>query len=136
MEEEGYVYLSAAGDLLYRAWKEQSRVEEAAWPEPSANSPDEKIGLSDEEHHRPKGWRRCVKELADCPYVDYIRYDGKGPKAPCTSRIISHVPESGRFHIVYSDDTYALPMIVETTARGEGQMDLVEGRLKEILRGQ
>mgnify|MGYP005858004931 CR=1 FL=1 len=75
---DGYTYLSAAGDLLYKAAAERlSMAPRAVWPDPDPKPPQDKNHLSKEKHHRPTGWERFVERLCAIDCVTSVRYDAK-----------------------------------------------------------
>ena len=118
---DGCSYLNAAGDLLFRVAKELGpRV---TWPAAVASPPDEKNGLSDVEHHRPKGWRDFVHSLCEIPYVSRVSYDASaygGEKV----KILNST--KGDIAVRYGPTGEELPLRVETSAREESQTELVK----------
>ncbi len=131
MEDDGngYTYLSAAGDLLYRGAAERlSMGPRVLWPEADPRPPREKNHLSGVEHHRPTGWERYVDRLCAIDCVTSVRYDAQalGSKAKVMDAT------KGVIGVCYGDRENALPLRVETTARGEAQTELVAGYLKNL----
>jgi putative CRISPR-associated protein (TIGR02619 family) len=127
---EGYTFLSAAGDLLYKAAK-QSRATEprATWPEPDPRPPDEKNHLAAVEHHRPPGWERFVDRLCRIDCVSSVRYDRAARGGP---RIGVLDPGSGAIALRFGPAGNELPLRVETTARGQAQCELVAQYLARL----
>jgi putative CRISPR-associated protein (TIGR02619 family) len=118
--EDGNTYLTVAGTLLWRAAsKSRPRVE---WPPADARPPAEKNGLSGIEHERPKGWESFVRRLCSIDCVRWVRFD---PKAGGGARVRIADPEQGHIFVFYRHGDQALPLRVETTARGEAQTQLV-----------
>jgi len=121
--DDGCTYLSSAGYMLYRTAmdKLQSRPR-AKWPDPDPKPPSEKNKVSSTEHHRPAGWEQFVRSLCEIDCVTMVRYEGmtwSGPKV----RIID--PSKGEIAVLFSKGDLSLPLLVCTTARGEGQTQLV-----------
>ncbi|MCS6775415.1 MAG: putative CRISPR-associated protein [Chloroherpetonaceae bacterium] len=134
-EEEGYVLLSAAGELLYRAYQERHGVPApAAWPPNSLRNPADKNRVSSEEHHRPPGWREFVDFLIRQAWVEEVRYDGTGPRGPGQTRIYREGPEVPVIGVVYCRDDRALPLCVTTTARDAAERAVVLEWLRRELR--
>lgn len=134
-EEEGYVLLSAAGELLYRAYQERyGAPAPAAWPPASSRNPAEKNRVSSEEHHRPEGWREFVDFLTRQSWVEEVRYDGTGPKGPGRTRIYRDGPGENVLGVVYCRGDRALPLCVTTTARDAAERAVVQEWLRRELR--
>jgi putative CRISPR-associated protein (TIGR02619 family) len=128
----GYTYLSAAGDLLYKAAQQRSSTKPGAtWPNPDARPPGQKSHVSGVGHHRPRGWEQFVDRLCQIDCVSSVRYDvaAKGP-----SRVRVLEPERGALAVVFGPAGRELPLCVETTARGEAQCELVAGYLRTLVR--
>ncbi len=123
--QDGNSYLSAAGDLLYKAYKRSGNVPRAIWPKSSEKSPEEKIQLSGDEHSRPKNWEKIVDNISRIDCVEYIRYDGSAPSKTRNAGVYKTDPEKGEIYAAYKNDDKVLPMVIGTTARGEEQCQLV-----------
>ena len=129
-DADGHTYLNAAGDLLYRAAVERlADRPRAIWPAGVALPPSEKNGLSGMEHHRPKGWERFVDRLCVIDCVRRVSYD---PIAHSGASVKVLEAESGTLAVRFGSADRALPLRVETTARGENQTELVA----EYIRGR
>jgi putative CRISPR-associated protein (TIGR02619 family) len=127
---DGYTYLTAAGDLLFKAARErQSTSPCATWPRADPRPPDQKDLLSSTEHHRPDGWRRFVERLCEIGYVTAVRYDAGSADGPQV-RIID--VDRGVFAVRFGNRGEELPLRVETTARGEAQCELVASYLRTL----
>lgn len=130
--DDGCTYLSAAGDLLYKAAKEKlSMGPQAPWPSADPRPAKEKWGLSEVEHHRPKGWEGLVERLCAIDCVTWVQYD---PRASGGPRVKVMDAAKGVIGICYGDQGNLLPLRVETTARGEAQTERVVGYLKRIIK--
>ncbi|NLI82937.1 MAG: putative CRISPR-associated protein [Deltaproteobacteria bacterium] len=128
--DDGCTYLSAAGDLLYRVAKEQRSLgPRAVWPQADPRPPQEKNCLSGVEHHRPSGWERFVKRLCAVDSVTSVHYD---PKARGGARVTIIDGQNGILGVCYSEQGNALPLRVETTARGQAQIELVADYLRQL----
>jgi len=130
-DEEGYTYLSPAGDLLYQAAKERLAAgEPPTWPDPDdSRLPSEKNHLSGVCHERPKGWERVVERLCAIAFVQAVRYD---PTRYGGGRVHIVDASTGTFGFRYTSGDKTLPLRVETTARGQAQCELVAGYLRRI----
>ncbi len=131
---DGCAYLTASGNLLYAAYRATAGAPAAAWPPTCPRMPAEKNGISREEHKRPAGWERALQELLECQYVTFVRYRRGGARTTGGSRITGRDAAAGILHVAYVADDRSLPLSVETTARGEAQLDLVERLVERILR--
>jgi hypothetical protein len=121
--EDGNTYLTAAGDLLFKAARERSENgPRANWPEADARPPNEKNKVSSVEHHRPPGWERFVERLCAISYVGLVRYDAA---AHGGKRVKILDANSGVIGLRFGPADNALPLRIETTARGEAQSCLV-----------
>lgn len=122
-DRDGYTYLTAAGNLLFRVAMEKIEAgPRAEWPFPDPRSPQEKNKMSSIGHHRPPGWERFVERLCAIDCVSAVRFEKcswKGPKV----RLLD--PRAGEIAVRYGDEDKWLTMSVSTTARGEAQTSLV-----------
>ena len=118
---DGYSYLNAAGDLLFRVAKELGP--RATWPAAVASPPDEKNRLSNVEHHRPKGWDNFVKRLCQIDCVIRVSYDPAAFGGTVTKVLDS---ANGVIAVRYGSRGEELPLRVETSARGTSQTELVQ----------
>ncbi|HXK58579.1 MAG TPA: putative CRISPR-associated protein [Acidobacteriota bacterium] len=126
---DGYTYLSAAGDLLYKvAQSRLSMGRVVSWPEPVPTPPREKNHVSSVEHHRAVGWDRFVERLCAIDCVASVRYDAQA----LGSRAKILDAANGVIGICYGSGGKELPLRVETTARGEAQTNLVFDYLKTL----
>lgn len=127
---DGNTYLNAAGDLLYCAAKEQlSNRPKAKWPDGVALPPSDKNGVSDVEHHRPKGWERFVNRLCEIDCVKRVDYDVAAYGGSAVKILDA---KSGTLAVRYGSSDLFLPLRVETTASSEDQIELVA----EYIRGR
>lgn len=126
---DGYTYLSAAGDLLYKVAKERlSMRPRAIWPDADAKPPQEKNQVSKVEHHRSSGWQRFVERLCAIDCVTSVRYDAQALGA----RVKVMDGAKGVIGVCFGDPGRELPLRVETTARGEAQTELVAAYLQNL----
>jgi len=133
--DDGYAYLSAAGDLLFRAYCDRSqRIPRTMWPIASERTPEQKNGLSGVEHTRPSGWEHMVDLLCRIDCVERVRYDGSAPAAARRPGIQDVGVDTGTVRVVYERGGRRLPLVIETTARGQAQcqllVDYIARRLK------
>lgn len=124
-DQDGNSYLSAAGDLLYKAYKQARNSPRANWPKNSDKSSQEKVQISGVEHTRPKNWEKVVDEISRIDCVEYIRYDGSAQLRKRNAGVYKTVPEKGEIYVAYKNDDRVFPMVIGTTARGEEQCQLV-----------
>lgn len=129
--EDGFSYLNAAGNLLFKAAKEQFNLKPPLmWPEPVMHQPHEKDKISSEEHHRPRGWKRFVDQLCRISWVSQVRYD-KSILGNAKVKVVDAA--NGTIGAQYSVDDKVLPLRVETTAQGEDQTKLVSDYIHHLL---
>ena len=130
--DDGNTYLNAAGDLLFRAARERLAAgPRVRWPDPVARPPDEKDGVSGTEHHRPRGWERFVRRLCEIDCVSRVRYDAAAHGGPSVKVLDAH---TGAVGVVFGPPDAALPLRVETTARGAAQAELVADYIRRQVR--
>jgi putative CRISPR-associated protein (TIGR02619 family) len=119
--EDGNTYLSAAGELLFKAAKAREGTEPPTWPPNSARLPEDKDEVSKVAHHRPAGWEKVVQRLCALACVEQVRYDNQAR----SHRKVQILDEaSGVLGVRFGDDP-PLPLRVETTAKGREQCTLV-----------
>lgn len=128
-DDDGYAYLDAAGDLMWHAAAEAIvAAPRAVWPPADPRPPADKSGVSLVAHHRPKGWEAFVNRLCGIDCVRRVLYD----TAAHGSQYIRVLDaDQGDIGIVFGT-TNALPLRVQTTARGQAQTELVAGYLKKL----
>lgn len=127
----GYTFLSAAGNLMYKVAKEQHALgPRVTWPPAYPEPADKKNQVSKEEHHRPNGWERFVRRICEIDCVQLVRYDAEAHSARRTK--VLDAP-NGVIGVVFGHgESNALPLRVETTARGEAQCAAVEEYLRRL----
>lgn len=129
---DGHTYLSAAGDLLHKVAQQRLAMgPRATWPPADPRPPEQKNLLSRDAHHRPKDWERFLRRICEIDAVRVVRYDGQmlgGPRV----RIL----EAGRgiIGLRYEAGDQALPLVIETTAQGQQQCELVADYLRKLSR--
>ncbi|HIC85623.1 MAG TPA: putative CRISPR-associated protein [Desulfobacterales bacterium] len=128
---DGFTYLNAAGNLLFKAAKARDVITSprARWPEPDPRPPSEKNQISNVGHHRPKGWERFVERLCAIDWVKGVRYDEAAYGGPRV-KIINE--EDGILGVRYGEVGKELPLRIETSARGKAQCELVLGYLRGL----
>jgi hypothetical protein len=127
---DGYTYLSAAGDLLYKTANEWlSMGPRADWPAADPRSPAEKNHVSTVEHHRPPGWERFVERRCHIDCVTLVRYDKTARSGP---RVQIIDEKAGVLGVRWGDPGLELPLRVETTARGKAQTEHVAGYFRDL----
>jgi len=127
-DDEGHTMLSAAGDLLFKAAKERRAMgPRAEWPDADPRPPDEKNKVSEVPHHRPEGWERYVDRLCRIDCVSLVRVD---PGATHSQKVRVLDPDKGILAVRYEKSGSALSLVVETTARGSAQCELVKAYIE------
>lgn len=129
-DNDGFTYLSAAGDLIFKAFRAKKGLSSIEWPPDSNVTPDQKVHLENAAHHRPDGYPQFIDALAREEYVSSIRYSGKGHKQKGETQIKIIEPDKGTLEIVFRRGDRALPILVETTARGQEQTQMIIDNLK------
>lgn len=131
-DPDGHTYLNAAGDLLFKAAREEiARGPRATWPEASPLAPHQKDGLSGVEHHRPRGWERFVERLCAIDCVARVVHDAAAATGPAV-RVLDAA--EGKIGVRYAVGDQVLPLAVWTTARGEARTELVAGYLRHVIK--
>jgi putative CRISPR-associated protein (TIGR02619 family) len=103
------------------------------WPPPTDLPPSAKNRLESAAHHRPRGWERVIKTLADSLYVTQIRYD-RGATGGRTALRAAPDNESDLLYTLH-DGTCSLGLRVSTTATTSTQRQLVQALLRRELGG-
>ncbi len=126
--EDGYSYLNAAGELLFRA--AGAVGPRAVWPLAAPLPPSRKDGLSEVAHHRPRGSRAFVKRLCEVDCVCRVCFD-QAASAGNAVKVLN--APTGTIGIRYRMGDATLPLRVETTARGDAQTGLVRDYLANTV---
>ncbi len=127
---EGHTYLTAAGDLLFKAARERLGTgPRTTWPAADPRPPGEKNKVSATEHHRPHGWERFLARVCAIDCVTIVRFDAAAHGGPQIKVLDA---ADGVIGVRFGDDDSALPLRVETTARGEAQTELVASYLRGL----
>ena len=129
---DGSCRLTRAGDMIYQAYLNAEGRDERV-PPPSSRTVASKQGLSDEDHHRPSGWRKIVESLCRIEAVEMVRYDGDAGAAGRRSGPVGINDDSGTIRIVYANGKMRMPLLIETTARGRSQCRWVADEVERIL---
>ncbi len=130
-DNEGHTYLSAAGDLLYKAAKERLAMgPRVTWPSADPRPPREKNHVSAVEHHRPAGSQQLVERLCGIDCVTCVRYD---PQA-LGAKVKVMDAEKGVIGVCCGGRNNPFPLRVETTARGEAQTEHVADYFRRLLK--
>ncbi len=120
-DTEEYIYLSAAGEILWGRVKQQRQIGELL-EEPSASEVDEQdkisSSLSKVKHHYPKGILEFAQKVAKFPPVEEVI---GGHFENTTMGRIKGVSDDGSIRLLWADDKKAANITIRTTARGEAQ---------------
>lgn len=128
---DGCSYLNAAGQLLYRAADEVGP--RAVWPNAAPLPPGDKNGLSNDQHHRPTGWKAFVERVCEVDCVSRVFYDGAA-YGGTEVKVLN--ASKGIIGVRWGPKGRELPLRVETTARGDTQTDMVRSYIaNSVLRG-
>lgn len=127
---DGCTYLTAAGDLLFKAAREKLEMgPRATWPLADARPPAAKNRVSSVPHGRPAGWERFVDRLCAIDCVVAVSYD---PLAYGGRRVKILDASNGIIGVRFGQVGDELPLRVETTARGAAQTELVANYLSTL----
>lgn len=132
-EENNSAYVSPLGEVF---WDEcQKRKHNVIFPDPIPIAPDEieniENGISNQEHHRPAGWRRFVRRLCENAYVQYVRYDASAYGGQ-NVKVLDNGAD-GSIGVRYINGGETLPLRVTTSAEGRPQTELVMEFIKRQL---
>ena len=125
---DGNSYLNAAGNVLFGAAEQVGP--RATWPTAAPLPPVKKNGLSGVEHHRPHGWQGFVQRLCEIDCVSRVAYD-PSTFGGAEVRVIDD--SRGTLSVRYGPTGKALPLRVETSARGSAQTKLVADYIAESV---
>jgi putative CRISPR-associated protein (TIGR02619 family) len=128
-DKDGYIYLNAAGNLLYKTAKVKHSNEIVFRPEPSILAPKDKNHLSSIEHHRPNGWEQYIGKICDIDFVTGVFYY---TAAYGEESIKTLDEEKGSIFVIYGSAGNYLPIRIETTAQGEAQTRFAMETIREI----
>lgn len=115
-ETEGCT-LSPAGVALLEAWRERNQILPDIPLPDSLLPPEDKIQLSVQEHHRPRGTTELVHRISQLPFVKSIRYRDTLPVTKAETAVLD--ASSGTLRVRHSDAQAGIELLVETTAAGE-----------------
>lgn len=120
-DEEDYVYLSPAGEILWKRVNQQRELAETISEPPASDIPEsEKISssLKGVKHHFPDGTKAFAEKLAKIPAVEEII---SGNFENTTLRRVKRIFDDGSILILWADNTKAVRLTIRTTARGQAQ---------------
>ena len=124
--------LTGAGEMIYRAYLNAEGTDEGV-PPASQRPAAHKNGLSDEDHHRPPGWRKIVDSLCGIDAVELVRYDGDAGAAGRRSGVLGTSGDKGTIRVVYANGKMRMPLLIETTARGKTQCRWIADKIARTL---
>lgn len=130
-DNDGFTYLSAAGDLIFKSFRAKRGLSSIEWPPDSNVTPDQKVHLENAAHHRPDEYLQFIDALAREEYVSSIRFFGKCSKQRGKTQIRINDSDEGILEIVFRKGDIALPLLVETTATGKEQTQMIIDNLKK-----
>jgi putative CRISPR-associated protein (TIGR02619 family) len=118
-DSEQYIYLSPAGDIL---WKRLRQVREVVVeePPPSERKASEKLStsLQDKKHHFPRGTKEFAERVAALPAVEEII---GGNFENTTLKRVKSVSDDGVIRVLWADNEKAANLTIRTTALGQAQ---------------
>ncbi len=130
-DKEGYIYLNAAGDLLYKTAQVKHSNEIASQPEPSNIASEDKYHISNVEHHRSKRWEQYVDRICDIDFVTSVFYDTAAYGGEWVKILDA---DKGSLLVRYGSADISLPIRIETTAKGEAQTQFAMEIIRKIKR--
>lgn len=133
-DEEGYVFLSAAGDVLwgkFRQEKEQAKFAEDP-PASEIDNPMDKVhsSLQGVKHHYPKDSLKFAEKVAQIPAVESVI---GGRFEHTVLKRIKSIGEDGIIRLLWADNDKAANIIVHTTAKGKAQTQKVADLIEPLL---
>ncbi|NJR62226.1 MAG: putative CRISPR-associated protein [Cyanobacteria bacterium CRU_2_1] len=120
-DSENNVFLSPAGDILWKWLQHQYTLAELANDPDDSQIPIAKklsSSLKDEKHHFPKGTKKIVEKIAEISAVEEII---GGHFENTTLTRIKGIDESGVIRVLWADSEKATNLMIRTTARGKAQ---------------
>jgi putative CRISPR-associated protein (TIGR02619 family) len=134
-DSEGEVFLSPAGDILWKRVRHQKEVAERIEEAPPSNIDiADKIAesLKKDKHHYPNGTLSFSERVAQLPPVEEII---GGHFENTTMRRIKKIEEDGIIRVLWADNNKAVNMTIRTTARGQLQtMKFYEHYIRPLLK--
>ena len=127
-DAEGYVFLSPAGEILWKRLKQQQDLADFVDDPPISTVPiSQKISssLREKKHHPIQGTLELAEKLAELDYVEEII---GGFWENTTNRRIKGITEDGLVRLLWADNTKATNLTIRTTARGQAQTLRVRDR--------
>ncbi|HBE21095.1 MAG TPA: CRISPR-associated protein [Cyanobacteria bacterium UBA11149] len=118
---EGYIFLSPAGEILWKRVAQQRELAELVEnPPPSDIAVADKIAdsIAEDKHHYPKGTLAFAQKLAKLDAVEEII---GGNFEPTLLRRVKRVDDDGTIRVLWADNEKANNMTIRTTARGKAQ---------------
>jgi len=120
-DHENYIFLSPAGDILWK-WlqRQQDLAELAADPDASQVPVSKKLSssLEEEKHHFPRRTKEIARRIAEIPCVEEVI--GSYFENTTLTRI-KGVDDSGVIRVLWADNDKAVNLMIRTTARGKAQ---------------
>lgn len=134
-DSEGEVFLSPAGDILWKRVQHQKEVAEYTEEAPPSNIDiADKIAesLKKDKHHYPKGTLSFSERVAQLLPVEEII---GGHFENTTTRRLKKIEEDGIIRVLWADNNKAVNMTIRTTARGQLQtMKFCELYIRPLLK--
>lgn len=120
-DNDGFIYLSPAGDILWQRVRQQRQEADEATDPPASEIPAVKkisSSLKEVKHHYPKYTLKLVEKLAALAAVEEIT--GSFFENTATPRL-KGVSEDGCVYMLWADGEKGTNLTVRTTARGIAQ---------------
>lgn len=120
-DSQGYIFLSPAGEILWKRVAQQREFAELAGDPPVSTVPTaDKVSSSLDEvkHHYPKGTLAFARKLAELSPVEEII---GGYFEPTTLQRVKKVDDDGSIRVLWADNEKATNITIRTTARGQAQ---------------
>ncbi len=120
-DPEGYIFLSPAGEILWKRVAQQRELAEFVEDPPASKIPvADKIASSvaEDKHHYPKGTLTFAQKLAKLDAVEEII---GGYFEPTILGRVKKIDDDGTIRLLWTDNEKATNMTIRTTARGIAQ---------------
>jgi putative CRISPR-associated protein (TIGR02619 family) len=128
--DDGCLYLSPAGLLLYRAAQERTGAAPSVlWPPDSPMLPEKKLTFENAPHKRPRGWEHYINRLCAIPCVTQVGY---AETMHTGERVQILDAERGEIGVRFGVPGDSLPIRVKTTACGLEQTRLVAEYIRKL----
>lgn len=134
-DKDGYVFLSAAGDVLWGKFRQETEKAKMVADPPASeiDRPIDKVhsSLQGVKHHYPKDSLKFAEKVAQIPAVESVI---GGRFEHTLAKRIKSVGEDGIIGLLWADNDKAANIIVHTTAKGKAQTRKVAELIQPLLK--